>query len=244
MDEAGKGLEKSSLTATIRNSRLNHTPDKKWNCYNSGINDYDKDFKNLLSDYSKHSISEIFESIDSPVVIDLMAPSGSLANLFSKYKDKKGSGISVSLEDLRTDEEKERDSLLGITQITGDISKPTIWKEIDKALNGRKADLIIERGVGAVSNLPVHETFYGIMLQKMYNTLNENGIMLVQIPFPGKITSTGISLTKWLEFMNKSGIETKFSPEDLAIMIKKGPSSPEAIPFSNELFAYDPQWSY
>lgn len=207
----------------------------EWTDYNSPISDYEQYFTRVLNG---GSIVEHVDKYQNPVVIDVMSPTGTLFDLFSKFPYKDKSGIAVSLEDIRSDAEKERDAQLGIVQVTGDITLPCTWKKIDEQLDGRKADLIMERSLGGIYNLPKDAGTYIILLQRAWNLLAEKGVMLLQTPIKRELIEVGLSVNRWVELLREYKIDARF--DDLnTIFLRRSSTSPVHLPFSERVFSVD-----
>lgn len=212
-------------------------PDDDWSVYGSPLGSYEADFSGVLGGVS---IADLIQTRQSPVVLDLMAPSDTLADLFINHLDEVTckTGIAVSLKDKRELWQLERDEALGITQITGDLIQGSTWKKIQDALGERKVDLIMERGAGGVCGLPLNETLYAAMLSKMWRMLSrENGTMLIQTPSPSALEKYGIRYPEWIQLLNEivvsnriaAGIDTQ-KPHCDFLKIVKTPNSPEELP--------------
>lgn len=165
------------LRKAIKENRTRLSPDWNWSAYNSSLARYEIE---LFGDNHGEPLRKLIADIQDPVVLDLMAPSGTLAELFDKIPNQHRLGIAVSLQDLRGDKEKTRDKALGITQIAGDLSSPSTWRLIDRAFNGRRANLIIEAADQGARTLPHHHKFFAYAFKKMWSILDEqNGQMIL-----------------------------------------------------------------
>ncbi len=219
-------LRREALTHRIRRDRKeNESGDNtQWTYYDSPIREYEEEFKALLPYASIKSF--VFQK-PSPVVLDLMAPSGALRSLFKDLRQKDKLGVAVSLSDLRLTRRRKADTNLGIHQIAGDITRSSTWDRIDVELKGRKADLIMERaglGLFYVSN---NIRFYAIMISKMWNLLaSDNGMILVQVRY-NKI------LEQWVKHLSMKGISVSYAFDGWmpVIRINKSPNSPAKLPF-------------
>lgn len=207
-----------------------------WRYYNSPLDNYSYDFRNVLKG---EKIENLLSGVENPVVIDLMTSSGTLADLFGRLPQSTKMGIAVSLGDLRDEETKARDSKLGIVQITGDLTSSSTWKKIVEATNGRKADLVMERGLGSLTELPRHPIFYWSVFQRMWNLLGEQGVLLLQIPAPRTLDTSGISIRDVRRIVREASAEYRFSLTGIAqsnmniAYIRRRPSSPDMLPFTS-----------
>ena len=219
---------KFSLGEKVRNQiKINKTRGdtgsnygEEWWCYKSNISDYDSSFG--------LEIKDILKGKENPIVIDFMAPSGTLNFLFKQIPDKNKLGIAISLEDLRTDQERKKDSNLNVVQIPGDILKSSTWEKIEYHLQGRKADLILERAVLGLDCITDDIRIHALLLNKAWQLLSDNnGIFLVEvkIAFKDKVKN----LIE--EFKRRHEIEISFIENTLTPGIKliKTPNSPKRL---------------
>lgn len=164
-----------SLRKAIKEHRQRLCPDWSWGAYNSPVT-YEIE---LFGDHHGEPLRKLIAGVANPVVIDLMAPSGTLAELFDSIPDRNKLGIAVSLEDLRDDTTLSRDKSLGIIQIAGDLSSPSTWRRMEHSLAGRKANLIMEAANQGLRMLPTHPKFFAYALRKMWSMLDENGGQMI-----------------------------------------------------------------
>ncbi len=206
----------------------------EWDMYGSKIKSYEEEFRSVLDGTS---IINFVKSRKNPVILDIMAPSDTLADLFSRVpSDPLRFGLAVSLKDRRDEKERERDTRLGIEQIAGDIMTSSTWRKISKALSGRKADLIMERAEAGLYFMPCDRRLYAILISKSWRILSKNnGLLLIQTPNPWKLIGDDIPIRQWVDLLNKNGIDAWYgSPsgdlESGALKIVKGPNAPEDLP--------------
>lgn len=221
-----------------------------WNLYGNNcwfnkrsIADYQKNFDRVLK---KTSIVDLVRKKPKPVVIDLMSPSDMLASLFMDVPNKDKLGIAVSFRDKRTQEQIQRDEQLGIHQVAGDIMNASTWRMINKKLEGRKADLIMEQALigGGLDCIPVRGKFYAVMLNKIWHMLNDQ-----DGTFIGEIDSTRYGcfnmITTWAQYASVNGVHTLYDPYRSIIRITKGPYSPKDLSFLFQKPLYPPTgWLY
>lgn len=209
-----------------RAEQLSGTPDMKWVIYGDGIERYQENFEPVLGG---ETIVDIVNGRKSPVVIDIMAPSDTLASLFKQVGSAPTFGLAVSLGDRRDENKKLRDEALNISQLTGDIMLGSTWRQIREILQGRKADLIMERAVSGLYQLPVDFRFYAILVNKAWNILSDNnGVLLLELPFDSEVRIRGVSIRRWVDLLNRNDIMASVS--DLSLKIIKSAGSPEDLP--------------
>lgn len=224
--------QRNSFIAERREHKLRQTPnpDEDWKVYGSPLSSYEEDFSRVLGG---EPLASFLRGRKSPVVLDLMAPSDTLSDLFTELDEVPNkTGIAVSLEDKRSLSQKERDLGMGITQLTGDLVQGSTWKKIQDSLGVKKADLILERGAGGIYNLPFNERLFAAMLGKMWNMLtNENGTMIIQTPSPSSLDIYGIRFPQWLQSLNKIPAHVDIMNAHYTILkIIKTPDSPQHLP--------------
>jgi hypothetical protein len=199
-----------------------------WTVYGASIDSYEDSFKEVLD--GRH-IRDLLKDKEDLVVIDLMAPSGTLVDLFRQLPNKKKFGIAVTLEDLRTDDEKERDVKSNIVQISADILKPSAWKIIEEQLQGRKADLIMTRPVAGYKCIPRDQRLYSVFLNKTWGHLRLDGGIIVAV-IPLGLESQAKKMLNEFEKSSKIGVIMGTSDDYYcSMMIGRAPDSPEKLPF-------------
>jgi hypothetical protein len=222
-----------SLHIQRQELRKLHPSNDVWGFYNSSLEEYQIAFSPVLG---QTKIQNLIADTKDPVVVDLMAPTGTLRDLFSVIPEGNKKGISLSLCDLRSGRQKQKDKELGITQVTGDVTDSKTWSDLEKELNGRKANLIMERAVEGLDKLPVHAVFYASVLQKMWNMLDDEGVMLLQIPFLHTLSKAGIDIKAWVDTLGENEIEVRidgYSEPTGVMFMQKSLSAPKNLPFPN-----------
>jgi hypothetical protein len=203
--------------------------DRDWRLYGSKLEDYNTDFRTVLG---HRDIGDLVRSRPNPVVIDALAPSETLAELFSFLPQPDKLGIAITLEDLRTVQQKERDERLGIHQVSGDITNPMTLNEVASILGRRKADLIIERGWYGLDNLPLNPSLYNMGLSLAWRVLSEaDGSILGQLPPEIRLQEAGINFSRWIKQVKDMGIHAKYDPRPYGTFIlTKTEKSPNFLP--------------
>lgn len=209
--------------------------------FDSRLANYQASFNRVLNG---ERIESLIAGIDKPVVIDLMAPPGTLVDLFIHHIPEGGMGISVSLEDPRVAEDIQADNALNITHVVGDITESATWRKLSIALHGEKADLIMERARFGLDFLPEHAVFYAISVQRMWHMLSNNGVLLLEVPNNLTFKSKGVSVASWVDFLSSPsvGIEARsdlYNDKRLYVFIKKSATAPKDLPFPQDLLLFD-----
>lgn len=226
------GAEEQSRESLSQQIRLNRMQVKKdhrrglfkktesWWYYGRHIKEYQEEFRGILGG---DEIVNIVRDRPSPVVIDFMGLSDTLASLFKKLpKEKPRFWLAISLEDKRNKRKRKRDNMLNIEQLAGDITEASTWREINARLQGRKADLIMERATMGLAYIPIHPKFYSIAINKAWQMLSEQGgMILAQVPSSEMLHSHNIPFKKWIEYLRENGIDASYksaNPAEDAIM--------------------------
>lgn len=212
-------------------NQKNSTGIRGWRVYGSEVSNYNKSFREVLNG---HSLSSLLKNKKRAVIIDLMGPSDTIADLFEKFYKKSRYGLAVSLGDLRNDEQIKRDKRLNIVQIAEDIIKSSTWDEIEEKLDDRKAkaDLIMERALAGLAWLPQDPRFLAMLLNKAWELLSEDsGILIAEVPsrFQPEAKKMIEGFRKNYN-MNASAAKSDYDG-GLYIKLVKTPNSPEKLPF-------------
>lgn len=205
-----------------------------WDIYRSSFRNYRKSF----GQYFTEADMEALKAKPAPVVIDFMGPTDATADLLGELPQTDKLGIAVEFKDRRRILRRFRDWMLNVHQIKGDITESSTWQKVDAKLNGRKADLIMERAIGGLAHIPTNKRLYEILISKAWERLSEqDGIMLLHFPSYGLIRSAGITdaeAASWVAKLNSSNIPTTIGQstnEDNNILkIVKTPNSPALLP--------------
>lgn len=202
-----------------------------WGAYGKDISSYEGTFEKLLGP----SIKDILMDRKNPVVVDLMAPSKTLYSLFGLIPGKFKFGLAVSLEDLRCAWEKKEDERLNVTQIAGDIMESSTWDKIESQLQGRKADLVMERALCGLNCLVRDKRLYAALLNNAWRLLSkDNGILIAEIPDGFEVQAEEMAD----KFRNNSQInalvDRSLFSSTYSIKMVKTQNSPERLPFGAE----------
>lgn len=207
----------------------------RWKTYESLIGSYDETFHLALGT----SIISFIKKRKAPVIVDLMAPTFTLMYLLTHVSDKNKFGLAVSLTDERGRMRKWMDKYEHVQQVAGDIMSSSTWRDIDDVMQGRKADLIMERALGGLDILPRHPKLYAILLNKAWQVLSDKeGIMLLQTQHNAALLETGINIQDFINNLKTEGINVELFGLDagtpnkrLVLKLVKTPGSPKKLPF-------------
>ncbi len=209
-----------------------------WDIYGETFSQYVEDFNVVLGGTDLWAHLRRRESI---TVVDLMSPSRALLTLFRTLNpNQQKLGIAVSLEDLRSENERTLDRQLGITQIAGDLIDRSTVDQIHEVLNGRSADLITIRAKGGFRGIPKHAKFYALAAKRVWDMLSDQGGMFVgEVPDPVFCRENNIPIENWVTILRQNDIFARYAPQgnrlssrDFSyVLVIKNPDSPKHLPF-------------
>jgi len=188
---------------------------------------YEKDQFTGLKNYIENDLKE---TKGSNIGVEVGGIGNNLFRGFSKDFFKKTYGIT--LIEHRTEEEKRKDenlnSSLGMNHkvLEGNLLSKNIYNTLEKELNNKKVNFIIERMIGGHDTIPNDFDIISKPLKLWYRILEENGIILMEIP----PISYGL-IQNWVEMIEeiyKSKLEVKFYNN--VIRLKKLKDAPKELP--------------
>lgn len=192
-----------------------------WIVNHSGITDYFFEFLPLDEKDAIKSKSPPIESrqiinwlttTNSPLIIDLFAPTDALHLLFSSYlKKRRPTGISVSRDDERSMEDYQSDLMLGITHIVGDLGLSDTWYSLSQAIP-KPASLIMERGLGALNCVPQNADYFQETLNRILSILDNPGIAILQTKSYEDLKRLNIDMYQFLTSLEQMAIRYRYIP--------------------------------
>jgi len=230
-------LAETGITSTARKiSRLRQKTKERlddknergtWGYYNSEIESYASTFSTVLP----MNLLDFTRGKGDPVIIDFMAPTGTIRNLCKQTGITPKIAIAVSLQDQRTQEEKDADDALNIYQLAGNLLDFKTWTKLTAMLSGEKADLIMERAVLGLIHIPGSKFFYDLTIRGLWNILDENGgLLLAQTHNHNVLRNVGIDFTKWSKQVAGSEVDICIDSDKRTLMLQKNPMSPTYLP--------------
>jgi hypothetical protein len=144
--------------------------------------------------------------------------------------------IGVSLSDYRT----EDGSLAGASCkeykdsrkhdiIIGNIFDKDIYEKINKIIENKKVDFIIERMYGGLDNVPENYLIVMAILQKWYEMLNQGGVMFVEMPpFTIRVIQDWVALLQKSTYKNE--LDVQFDEFRNALRIRKISNTLKQLP--------------
>lgn len=211
---------------------------KTWPIYDSGVKEYQKEFGNVLDQDFRSFLRERKREKGQVFVLDVMGTGGFLPNYPVDGE------VAITLQDHRSEAEKERDKAYGKLVIagvepsdfSGDVLRNTPWLKAKKFLDEHDTsdlpgfDLTTIRpysGWEALAGLgPVDNKFTRLLtwipIQRSYALASEyGGTTLVDLP--------GLNCSRWISRLQQvSGIEVK--ADDLQVRITKLEEPPALLP--------------
>jgi len=205
-----------------------------WDVYDSTSTDYDLTFMAISR---RRDLVDILASAEEPIVIDFLASTSAVREMVGsdrlQNRSVKPLGIAVGLTDRRTPEEKEVDNSLNIHYVAGSIFSLDTWEKIEEKLGGKKASLIVERGLGALTDMPRSPIIFRDIIGKLWDMLsNDEGEMFLQFPDVAELTDYKHDLMNWQVRLLENGVDCTFAYGLMPMArIKKEQDSPENLPF-------------
>lgn len=225
-----------TLTAELERARSSYLdvmlPDGRedWPSYDSGLTSYENTFSGVLDG---QSIPGLLRDRAEPLAIDLMASSTALFDISSSGIVGRGfRGISVSLGDNRCEFEVQLNHERGIDHVTGDLSYPSTWNTLTRAMDNRRADLVMSRALWGLNTIPNHPVYYRQTMSRLWNILKpDGGIMLIQI-LPSHAEA---GTTEWVRELRNQGINARLAQDATTknywvLRIDRKHKSPDHLP--------------
>jgi len=186
----------------------------KWSVIDSLVEDYEFTFRPLLEGRSLAS----YLDKDAPVAIDLLASPAAIFDHFRNLPyDSPKLGISVS----KSSNKQDWIQRMGIKHIQGDLKSGTTWGNISKELEGRKANLILERGWFGLKFMPNSIGFFHYAIQRSWEMLSdENGTLFAEFPETDFLGLTDEEMTAWTNQLKSGGINAAWDPGAIFPMIR------------------------
>lgn len=210
----------------------------KW-VMNEPISSYEESFKFILD---RKTIPDLIRTHSAPIVIDLLAPPRSVYDLLSGFPN--GRGLAVSLPDHSIDEVgkdiQDAYKAKNVKWLTGDITHPGTWVDIEQWLAGDKAHLIMERGWAGIDSITVNKKLVREFIKRVWSFLSpESGVLLLETPHSDELLKRDVDLNAWVKSL-QDVVDIEYEPEHTApiggtlyrptIMITRTPNSPSSLP--------------
>ena len=196
--------------------------EREWseNIYNTPLKKYNDWFSEVLEG---RRLEDLIEGLESPVVIDLMSSPHALHDILPEGK---GMGISVSLGDLRNKTQIDKDNLSNITHIAGKIEDSSTWHEIQRKLNSKKVNLVMEFAQGGLESIPIDPIFFISTLRNIWRLLDTDGYAVLQVPSKYQMEGNGVYLPHIVDILNQNGVFTRYTSGPYWSMLFQKPKNP------------------
>jgi len=201
----------------------------------SHIESYDNSFGSVLG--RREKIADMIKRKRDPVVIDFMAHPATVKSLLKEARARGGVGMAVNYSGNRTVTHYKAGAY-SIINISGDIALRGTWRDVESVLEGRRANLIMERAIMGMENVPNHKIFYVSVLNRAWRILEPNGgTLLFETPTRGELAQAGISgedLMRWADALEKARIGAALKEDECTlrwhVRLTRHPNSPNELP--------------
>ncbi len=170
--------------------------------------------------------SELSSLKGRTVVVELGGPGSWWSEEFSKDFLKQSFGLT--LEDKRTEEQKEDDALRNHTVIAGDMFQGNSLEQLEKQVGPKGVHVVFERLAGyGTPHIPSEPVFIGKYLQRVYRLLADRGIMFVQLPLD---IQTVFATYAWLTKLHRDHPNTlQVAISNFAFRFERFPGAPDEL---------------
>ena len=186
----------------------------RWVIFGENFESYLDDFSRVDRDGRFSHIIEDIAAKPKPVIIDLMAPTNTLADFSFKSRNCKSmKALAVGYGDTRHKTVKKVDEMLGINYISTDLANIQNFNKISEWLGNDRADLIMERGYGGLSYIPTNLDYQYRVINKIWEMLSpDGGLTLLQLPSISDLYANDIHIGIWINNVKQSGIYCQYLP--------------------------------
>lgn len=217
----------------------------------NGIWAYEQTFQNIIDEPWDEFLKEQKEKYGLTAAMDFMGGGSCFNNL--QWLDKK---LAVRLLDNGPNllfqlpaQEKER--LLEVDVIAGDVLSKRTWKEIslwaEKETQGRGFDLVLSRPIGGLLNITRSSDICYFLIERLWEFLNKNnGTLYTQLPvisndvIPHSKDALDRKVMAWAQLLERTdNLGVKFSDNQglpsihgalPVLRLRKTPNSPLRLP--------------
>lgn len=141
----------------------------------------------------------------------------------------------VALFDSRSMLQYQDDTVSNHGVIVGDITTDKTREVVDRSLGGQKVDLIIERLMGGLNDVPHDLRFLQKQFTVLYDMLSQGGLMYIQVPkFATRLASLWVEAAR-IESLETIGVKqsiyhSKEYGSTTVLRIHKLPGAPLKLP--------------
>lgn len=221
------------VKSSIQNERVSGRG--TWLDYDSSLSNYEASFfgvmppaernKGGLKDYVESFLSERKGKANG---IDLGNSGSRLFQGFSPGFFSKT--VGVALVDVRHEAEIAEDAAHNHLVLAADIANPRTPVECRKLFKGEKIDVIFERMMGGLYNLPSKPSDLGKILDLWYRLLNDKALLFAQYEpsWSNEVSLLGDRIKR--DFAGR----LEFQTDDYYFRLTKFPGAPETLPLLAE----------
>lgn len=194
--------------------RLDGRGGEDWAVYESDSRSYNQTFKAILGGQTLESIARDIscEHGRPPVVLDVMSTPHAIWSLASKMPV---SGVSVSLSEVSVGTVVPPSK---VVHVAGDLALPGTYAKILRAMEGQKADMILQRGWGGLSCLPQSARFFEVAFNSLLRLVAPlpTSVMFMQTPFKDNALQMGLPGVEDLaKSLQQQGLNICHAPDPL-----------------------------
>ena len=186
--------------------------------YRDGGKSFDRDYKFLLDralpeDFVDAYLNSLKDKKPAVVVDIFGATARAMRGLKERYDIAEFKAGVVSLWDHRESGEVKEDDEHGISILAGDLRGNETWNKLTEWLGDDKADLILEFGDEHFMFMPNRQSFYKVVLGRLWDMLEYKGLMVIQTPGPEALGRLGIDVGGWIGRLQTEGIFAQYTPD-------------------------------
>ena len=181
-------------------------PNYSWVINHSSFDKYQDEFGE--TEAGKLLISNLYTLLrehPSPVILDLLSEPDAIYSLDKKIPNKI-SGLSIGLNNTKPigfSNHKESNS---IKHLNSDLNHRHTFQLISQWLGDKKANLIIERGFGAITEIKQTPRNYWRIFSHLWNFSEPNGGMIIlQTPSFKELRENNIPIYEWISNLESQG---------------------------------------
>jgi hypothetical protein len=209
-----------------------------WKSYGDAWYEYQNAFETVFPEGIDHWLKERAAAKQGTMVLDVMAPTGTLSSL--KRDVGIDGGLALTLEDLRQPAGVQNDTAKNIYAVGGDVVGKKVWRNVRKFIAdhninaGTGFDLVMSRPLAGIHNLPIDRDLYFFVLQQLYQSLSPHeGVLLTTVP-----VYTRDNIRNWLRelqtiLQTTPGIDHRIAESDYngspMLMLRKHPNAPARL---------------
>jgi len=185
-----------------------------WSIFGENFESYLNDFRLVDGDGKLPDIINKIASKHKPVIVDLLAPTNTIADITYTIRGlRRIKGLAVGLGDTRCEDVRLLDKAFGIDYIPTDLKVFQNFNKISEWLGPDKADLIMERGYGALEIMPTNLRYQYRVINVIWKMLDTSGgLALLQLPPLRDLHENEIPVEEWASEVKRSGIYSQYLP--------------------------------